>query len=223
MTSSSRHRSATRPGRSDRESSGLRDRALLLRCQSSSCHRSGRPPGDLLPGGARESPGTNLQQAFERMACHAAQQPTLWSESRGKPSRSGADPRGCTIARYGHATARHSGVPRSEAISTCPVPRSATGSIRRKRRSSGPWRRRAFDPPTPINVMSLRPAPTERRPGACGSPGPALSRGADQAMLSASVTLRRCQHHETLGPAIEVGVLAVQLRHRFVDPNRHSE
>jgi len=42
-------------------------------------------------------------------------------------------------------------------------------------------------------------------------------------MLSASVTLRRWEYHEALRLTIEVGVLVVQLRHRFVDPNRHSE
>jgi hypothetical protein len=27
-------------------------------------------------------------------------------------------------------------------------------------------------------------------------------------------------YHETLGPVIDVGISAVQLRHRFLDPNR---
>jgi hypothetical protein len=33
----------------------------------------------------------------------------------------------------------------------------------------------------------------------------------------------RMEYHETLGPVIDIGISAVQLRHRFSGPERHSE
>jgi hypothetical protein len=32
----------------------------------------------------------------------------------------------------------------------------------------------------------------------------------------------RAEDHETLSPVIDIGISAMQLRHRFLDPNRHS-